>query len=557
MLGAIRSRYSSKELLSSLSPIATWAGKFPHGWLNDEVPSPNGESPALCASIARGASISTVEMRRGDLRNPVYSGRGWTRFALRLRGEGTSARRAWRAAYVRRVILGDAICASLAVAAAYMAGLGPAAEPRAALLTALALPLAWLGVMAVSRSYEQRFLWIGAEEFRRVSAASVMLLGAVGTLSWAVGLGVTRGFVVTALPIATVGTLLQRYAQRKALHWARRAGRCQQTTLLVGHRGGVAALDEQLQREAYHGYRVIGCCLPNTQQIRAEDAFNGLPILGTLHQVADVVDRYEIDAVAVLPCPELEGAALRRLGWALEGTRAELLLAPAITEVVGPRVRIRSVSGLPLMHMERPEFGGVRRLAKELVDMVASAFLLFMLTPALVGIAVAVKMTSPGPVFFRQERIGRDGAPFLMLKFRTMVEDADRRLGQLSAASDGNGVLFKIRDDPRVTRVGKVLRRYSLDEIPQLVNVLRGQMSLVGPRPPLAAEVERYGSDMHRRFLVKPGLTGLWQVSGRSDLSWRDSMRADIGYVENWSLMFDLMILWKTVGAVLRRSGAY
>jgi lipopolysaccharide/colanic/teichoic acid biosynthesis glycosyltransferase len=174
-----------------------------------------------------------------------------------------------------------------------------------------------------------------------------------------------------------------------------------------------------------------------------------------------------------------------------------------------------------------------------------------------VGVAIAVKVTSRGPVVFRQERVGRDGRNFAMLKFRSMVIDADRMLGALVPDNDGNEVLFKKKIDPRVTRVGRVLRRYSLDELPQLFNILRGDMSLVGPRPPLRSEVERYGFDMHRRFLVKPGLTGLWQVSGRSDLSWDDSVRIDVRYVENWSLAFDFMILWKTVGAVLRGSGAY
>jgi exopolysaccharide biosynthesis polyprenyl glycosylphosphotransferase len=259
----------------------------------------------------------------------------------------------------------------------------------------------------------------------------------------------------------------------------------------------------------------------------------------------------------VLPCPELDGPALRRLGWGLEGTQAELLLAPAVTEIVGSRVRIRPVSGLPLLHMERPELRGVRRLTKEAFDRVSATLGLLLLSPLLVGIALAVTVTSRGPVLFRQERVGRDGRTFSMLKFRSMVVGADRMVDQLAADSDGNGILFKKRADPRVTRVGRVLRRYSLDELPQLINVLKGDMSLVGPRPPLQREVEQYGHDMHRRFLVKPGLTGLWQVSGRSDLSWDDSVRIDVRYVENWSLAFDFMILWKTAGAVVRGSGAY
>jgi exopolysaccharide biosynthesis polyprenyl glycosylphosphotransferase len=411
--------------------------------------------------------------------------------------------------------------------------------------------------MQVARAYEQRFLWTGPEEFRRVFFAAMMQLAVVGTVSWAFKLDVARGFVVLALPLATALTLGQRYAHRRWLHRQHGRGLYQSTTLLVGHRGAVASLDEQMQRQAYHGYKVVGCCLPEEQQNFVTDAFNGLPMLGGLDQVADVVAQYEVDTVAVLPCPELDGPTLRRLGWDLEQTRAELLLAPAVTEVVGPRVRIRPVCGLPLMHMERPELHGIRRLAKAVTDWVAAALIVFFTAPLLVGVAVAIKVTSRGPVFFRQERVGRNGQTFGMLKFRSMVAGADRMVETLADDNDGNGVLFKRKDDPRVTSIGRIIRRYSIDELPQLFNVLRGEMSLVGPRPPLQSEVEQYGFDMHRRFLVKPGLTGLWQVSGRSDLSWDDSVRIDVRYVENWSFTFDLMILWKTVGAVLRGSGAY
>lgn len=485
--------------------------------------------------------------------------RGWSTFAGRLRGEGTEARRAWRGQYVRRIAAGDGVAAVLAGVAGYLGRFGPGASATDGIYAwaAVLLPVLWVTAMLVARSYEERFLWVGPEEFRRVFFAAVMLLATVGTLSWAFQLEVARGFVVITLPLATLLTLGQRYGQRQRLHRKRGQGLYRQTTLLVGHRSAVAALDEQMEREKYHGYRVVGCCLPADQQNPGADAFNGLPVLGGLDDVADVVARFEVDTVAVLPCPELDGPALRRLGWDLETTRAELLLAPAVTEIVGPRVRIRPVCGLPLLHMERPELKGVRRVTKEFFDRTSAGLGVLILLPVLVGIAMAIKTTSRGPVFFRQERVGRDGQTFSMLKFRSMVPGADRMVGKLAAENQGNGVLFKHKTDPRVTPIGRVLRRYSLDELPQLFNVLRGDMSLVGPRPPLPTEVERYGFDMHRRFLVKPGLTGLWQVSGRSDLSWDDSVRIDVRYVENWSLGFDFMILWKTVGAVLRGSGAY
>jgi exopolysaccharide biosynthesis polyprenyl glycosylphosphotransferase len=480
----------------------------------------------------------------------------------RLRGEGTEARRRWRGAYVRRIALGDFLCALAAALVGYVIRFGPVnienlPPQRASHWLVVLLPVVWSGVMLVARSYEERFLWVGPEEFRRVFFASAILLATVGTVSWAFRLELARGFVIVALPLATAFTLLQRYAQRQRLHRRRNRGEHMQTAIIVGHRNGVTALHQQIAREAYHGYRVIGCCLPPAVASAQPVSFDGLPVLGTLDQVVDVVDRYEVDTVAVLPSPDLDGPALRRLGWDLEKTAAELLLAPAVTDIAGPRVRIRPVCGLPLLHMERPELRGVRRLTKETFDRTAAALGVALLVPVLLLIALAVGMTSRGGVLYRQERVGRDGQAFGMLKFRSMVTGADRMVQALDEHSDGNGVLFKMKGDPRVTRVGKVLRRYSLDELPQLFNVVRGDMSLVGPRPPLASEVERYGFDMHRRFLVKPGITGLWQVSGRSDLSWDDSVRIDVRYVENWSLAFDFMILWKTLGAVIRGSGAY
>ncbi|MGY1661056.1 sugar transferase [Geodermatophilus sp. SYSU D00705] len=450
----------------------------------------------------------------------------------------------------------DALSALIAGLVGYLLWFGWNGSGSPAVVSVLVLPLLWLPAILLARGYEQRFLWIGVEEYRRVFAAAVALLAAVGTFAWAFQIELARGFVVVALPTTAAATLAQRFAHRHWLFRERRHGHLQQTTLLVGHPVAVADLDEQLQRARHQGYRVVGCCLPEDQVSPGMDAFNGLPVLGGLDEVTDVVMRFQVDTVAVLPSEDLDGTSLRRLGWQLEKTSAELLVAPAITDVVGPRVHIRPVAGLPLLHLERPELTGVRRFMKACFDRVVASAILIFLSPALVGIALAVRLTSPGPVLFRQERVGHCGRPFTMLKFRSMVQGAHRMVADLEG-DDGNGVLFKKRDDPRVTRVGTVLRRYSLDELPQLFNVLRGEMSLVGPRPPLRSEVELYGEDMHRRFLVKPGLTGLWQVSGRSDLSWDDSVRIDIRYVENWSLAFDLMILAKTVRAVVRGEGAY
>jgi exopolysaccharide biosynthesis polyprenyl glycosylphosphotransferase len=249
--------------------------------------------------------------------------------------------------------------------------------------------------------------------------------------------------------------------------------------------------------------------------------------------------------------------ALRRLAWGIESRRADLFVAPALMDVAGPRVSVRPVAGMPLLHVEHPDINGVRQLVKSGFDKLVAAVALVVLAVPMLAISIVVRATSPGPALFRQTRIGRGGREFQVLKFRTMVADAERLKQVLLDNNESDGVLFKIRNDPRITRVGALLRRYSLDELPQLLNVLRGEMSLVGPRPPLPAEVEKYGADVRRRLVVKPGMTGLWQVSGRSDLSWEESVRLDLRYVENWSLMLDLQVLWKTWSAVTRGEGAY
>ena len=263
------------------------------------------------------------------------------------------------------------------------------------------------------------------------------------------------------------------------------------------------------------------------------------------------------DTVAVAHSPGVGPEALRRMAWALEGAGVDLLVAPAFTDVAGPRIHVRPVSGLPLLQIAAPRFSGGRWLLKRSIDVASTLLLLVLLSPVLLSVALLVRLTSRGPVVFTQERIGRDGKPFRLYKFRSMCVDAEARRAGLLAENDCDGVLFKLRDDPRVTPVGRWLRRYSLDELPQLVNVLRGQMSMVGPRPPLASEVEQYEQHVHRRLLVTPGITGLWQVSGRSELSWTETVRLDLYYVENWSVALDAEIVWKTLFTVLRGRGAH
>ena len=248
---------------------------------------------------------------------------------------------------------------------------------------------------------------------------------------------------------------------------------------------------------------------------------------------------------------------MRELAWQLEETGTDLCVAPALLDVAGPRTTIRPVAGLPLLQVDHPELAGGKQVIKAVFDRAVAGLALILLAPLFAVIAVAIRLDDQGPVFFRQTRVGLDGRTFKLCKFRTMVVDAEQRLAQLEALNEGAGVLFKMRRDPRVTKVGAWLRRWSLDELPQLFNVLSGDMSLVGPRPALPREVARYGDHMRRRLVVKPGITGLWQVSGRSGLPWEEAFRLDLRYVDNWSLALDLQILWKTWSAVIHGSGAY
>lgn len=463
----------------------------------------------------------------------------------------------WQRRMVFAVLAVDAMAAMTASAVAFLFDLsliGHGGLGR--LFSVIMVPAVWLGAVAMARGYQERLLGAGSEEFRRVLHAALGLLVTVAIASYAGHAQLARSYVLLTCGLCGVLSLAGRGACRAALRGARRSGRCQVDVLLVGHEGTVLHLVDQVRRERGGGLRVVGACVPDGSSLRLEEC--GVPVLGGLNAVSAVVQRFQVDAVAVTSCPELQGPALRRLSWELEGTGVDLVVAPGLVEVAGPRLHIRQMCGLPLLHVEEPELAGARRLIKGAVDRVIALVALLALSPLLLAVAVAVRATSAGPVLFKQTRVGRSGREFLMWKFRSMNIGAERELAELRPFDiHGDGMLFKLRLDPRVTRVGRLLRRTSLDELPQLFNVLSGAMSLVGPRPPLPGEVHRYGADVHRRLLVKPGLTGLWQVSGRSDLPWDESIRLDLRYVENWSLTLDALILWKTFAAVVRGAGAY
>jgi exopolysaccharide biosynthesis polyprenyl glycosylphosphotransferase len=461
----------------------------------------------------------------------------------------------WTHAYLRQAVTVDALCALagglLALRLRFAAGEDP---PGSYLLLSLSLPLIWLCIVTLAGGYDSRFIGVGADEFRRMLNAGVTLTAVIAILSYATKTEIARGYVVIALPCLTVFDLLARFGLRKRLHRRRSLGSCMRRVVAVGHARVVADLATELGRETYHGLSVVAACVAGTDG-GAEVA--GIPVVSGLNNVARVVELYGADTVAVLACPEMSGMRLRELAWELEKTGTDLCVAPALLDVAGPRTTIRPVAGLPLLHVDHPEFTGAKQVIKGAFDKVLGISALALMAPVFIAVALAIRLADGGPALFRQTRVGRDGHKFTVYKFRTMVLNAEDGQAQLAGRNEHDGVLFKIRNDPRITTVGGWLRRYSVDELPQLINVVRGDMSLVGPRPALPDEAARYGDYVRRRLVVKPGMTGLWQVKGRSDLSWDESVRLDLRYVENWSLVLDLQILWKTCSAVLRGSGAY
>ncbi len=464
--------------------------------------------------------------------------------------------RRWQRRYVTRCMSADAGVALVSGALAYLIHFGWTLSWPTYIVITFLLPFVWIVAVSLNRAYEPRFLGVGSEEFRRVARAGISLVAVVSFTAYATQIEVARHYVLISLPLVTVVTVGERYALRRWLHARRAHGEYLHRVVVVGHELPVLEMLRRLGDERYHGLQVVAACLPLPGQ-RPSLMERGVPVVGGFGSVAQAVRLTDADTVAVLASPDLGPEQLRRLAWELEPTGADLMVAPSLVEVAGPRLSIRPVSGLPLLQVEQPQFDGGRRIVKSTFDRAVALCAVVALSPLIAGIALAVRLTSRGPAFFKQQRIGKDGLPFTMVKFRSMVVDAEQLREELMEKSDRDGLMFKMHADPRITKVGGWLRRYSLDELPQLFNVIGGSMSLVGPRPPLPEEVEQYGDDVRRRLLVKPGVTGLWQVSGRADLSWEESVRLDLRYVDNWSLAADLLILWKTARAVVRGSGAY
>lgn len=477
-----------------------------------------------------------------------------------------AASRSWARRYSRRLLVTDAAVVSWAVAGAHVTRFGW--EDHAVATTtfvgsydptyvgvSVALALTWLLMLSLRETRSATVVGTGPEEYRRVIAASLQLFGLVAVAAFLLKADLGRGYLLIAFPAGTAGLLLGRYLWRQWLHLQRRAGTWSDRVVVAGQADQVAHLTEQLARDPGAGYQIVAACT-HSGQGTVVAAGRRVPVRGRLEDVLDVAQACSADIIAVTSTDAFSGQVLRQLGWQLEGTDTGLMVAPALTDVAGPRIHLRPVGGLPLLHVEKPRLPRGGRLAKESFDRVGAAVLLVILSPVLVVIAILIRAADGGPALYRQERVGRGNALFEVLKFRSMRVDADADLPALLAAQGtADRPLFKVDEDPRVTTVGRFLRCTSLDELPQLVNVLRGEMSLVGPRPQRPTEVALYTGGEERRLLAKPGMTGLWQVSGRSDLPWEEAVRLDLYYVENWSFTFDLLLLWRTVGVVLRGTG--
>jgi len=491
--------------------------------------------------------------------------------ANRIRHRRTDASGAtrwdWQKSYITSLFWTDAAIVVAAVLLAHVVRFGHDATTTVHglgsldyTMVSIAFALVWIGFLALFRTRSHRVIGAGFEEYQRVVSASLNLFGAVAIVALIFRMDLARGYLAIALPAGLAGLLFGRWVWRKIVARKRRRGEFTTAVLVVGGSRAVRHMASTFHRQIGEGYRVVGVCVPRYSGMPGEHVDvegRKIPVYGDESTVVEALRESGADTVAVTATETLGHEGIRDLLWKLEPERADLVVATGVVDVSGPRLEMRPVAGLPLIHVEKPSYHGAKRSGKRLFDLAFSLAALLVLSPVFAVIAALIKLDDRGPVFYSSVRIGLDGKPFGMIKFRSMVVNADKQVTSLLEKNEGAGVLFKMREDPRVTRVGRILRRFSLDELPQFVNVLRGEMSVVGPRPPLRREVESYDGRVKRRLLVRPGVTGLWQVSGRSDLSWDESVRLDLSYVENWSMVSDVLIIGKTVKAVLASDGAY
>ena len=461
------------------------------------------------------------------------------------------ARPRWETRYARAAVASDLAATAVSIALHQWWGRTSGYELQVVLgLVLMALTAA---VLSLTRVWDPPVLGQGSEAFSRLLRGLVTVAVVVGLVGLALKRSEVRPYVFGVIPVAFILAVAGRLVLRKVLHQRRRKGAYMHDVLAVGTEDAVAELIVRTRRATHHGWAVMGACTPTGTGTGGGRSILDVPVLGDLDSVAKVAENCRPRVVSVAQTPGWSSRRLHHLAWDLEGTGTELVVDPGLMEIAGPRLHVAAVDGLPLLRLTEPAFTGVPRMIKALGDRLAAALLLLTIAPILVVLAIAVR-SDGGPVFSRQSRVGKHGKHFSMIKFRSMVVKAGQRQSEFADDNQASGPQLTLREDPRVTRAGAFLRKYSLDELPQLFNVLLGSMSMVGPRPPLPDEVAHYSRDAQHKLLVKPGLTGLWQISGRSDLSWEESVRLDLRYVENWTLALDASILGKTIGAILRRT---
>ncbi|ROQ40921.1 Undecaprenyl-phosphate galactose phosphotransferase WbaP/exopolysaccharide biosynthesis polyprenyl glycosylphosphotransferase [Frondihabitans sp. PhB188] len=485
---------------------------------------------------------------------------------------GASIGTGWAVRYRRRLVAFDAIVIALSVVVASFVealreGFGETlaslstTDTRTLLITIgypVGIGLLWALCLSFQRTRDLSVVGTGADEYKRVLNATILTFVIIALIISITGHESMRSYFFVALPGGSLGLIASRFLLRRWLIRQRTLGNYLSRAIVVGSRADVTYVIDRIDEKPGALYDVVGAVVEDGDDSGSiAVGSHVVPIVAGLDDVSRAVWRMNVESVIVAGDPRHGTDYVRDLGWSLEGRATELVIASRLANIAGPRIHFRPVEGLPLMHVELPQFDGPKHVMKRATDVTLAGLALLVLLPLMAVVAGFIRLGDGGPVFFRQERVGRDGERFTMLKFRTMTVDAEDRLAEIASLSEGNGVLFKMRVDPRVTRVGRVLRKYSLDEIPQLINILGGSMSLVGPRPPLPLEVDGYAEHVHRRLYIKPGLTGMWQVGGRSDLSWEESVRLDLYYVENWSLTVDFVLMWRTVKVILRPEGAY
>lgn len=414
--------------------------------------------------------------------------------------------------------------------------------------TPVAIGVLWLVLLGLCGSYDRRILGLGTEEIRRVVTATLYAFAVVAGVSYLLRADISRAYAFISLPLGLLLITSSRFAWRRWLYRQRALGKMQHRTVVVGSGPAHQELMDRLKQDTYAGYVVVGEWHAPLKHVDDLDSW--------LDGLSAMLSDTAADAVAITPSATITSEAVRQIAWNLEGHKTDVLIAPAILDMQGPRLSVRPAAGLPLLHLDEVALSRPQRFAKRAMDLLLSAVLLVISCPILIACAIAVRVSSRGPVLFRQVRIGHGGEEFTMLKFRTMVLNADAMRDTMRREHASSTPMFKVADDPRITRSGRFLRRWSLDELPQLFNVLNGSMSLVGPRPHPLDDVHRYELHAYRRLALKPGMTGLWQVEGRSDLEWSEALQLDLYYVETWTLSGDIVLLARTARAVFTGRGA-